>query len=248
MIRLRPHPAVRLIPAAAALAVIALASWAGMWQSGRAVEKDELETRAAAGRDAAEVSVGGAALTAEAVDGRKLVVRGEFIPAATVYCDNRFAGRVSGMAVITPLKPAGGGKLILVDRGLVQPGDDRLKLPVVPTPAGTVEIRGRAYIAPQRTLELKENTDAGSLWQNLTPEKFSTRTGLDVQPFILRELGNAGNEGLIRAPDMPPATDAGMTAAKHRGYAFQWYSLALLTFALFLFFTFFRHDKPSRDP
>ena len=69
-----------------------------------------------------------------------------------------------------------------------------------------------------------------------------------MQPFILRELGNAGNEGLIRAPDMPPATDAGMTAAKHRGYAFQWYSLALLTFALFLFFTFFRHDKPSRDP
>lgn len=247
MIRLRTRPAFRLLPAVAAAAVIALASWAGSWQSGRALEKDKLEARAAAGRDAVEVAIGGAALTTEAVDGRKLAVRGEFIAAATVYWDNRFAGRVSGMAVITPLKPAGGGRLILVDRGIVQPGGDRTKLPVVATPAGTVEVHGRAYIAPRRTLELKENTDAGSLWQNLTPEKFTARTGLDVQPFILRQVGDAGSEGLTRAPDSSPATDAGMTAAKHRGYAFQWYSLALLTLALFLFFTFFRHDKPSRD-
>jgi formate dehydrogenase subunit delta len=58
---------------------------------------------------------------------------------------------------------------------------------------------------------------------------------------------DSGGEGLTRAPDMPSATDAGMTAAKHRGYAFQWYSLALLTLALFLFFALFRHDKPPRD-
>ena len=247
MIQLLPRPEFRLIPAVAAAVVIALASWAGNWQSGRALEKDQLEALAAAGRDAVEVAIGGAALTPEAVDGRKLAVRGEFIAASTVYWDNRFAGRVSGMAVITPLKPAGGGKLILVDRGIVQPDSDRSKLPVVATPAGTIEIHGRAYIAPRRTLELKENTDAGSLWQNLTPEKFTIRTGLDVQPFILRQVGGAGGEDLIRAPDVPTVTDAGMTAAKHRGYAFQWYSLTLLTLALFLFFTFFRHDKPSRD-
>jgi surfeit locus 1 family protein len=247
MIRLRTRPEFRLLPAIATAVIIALASWAGNWQSGRAVEKDQLEARAAAGRDAVEVLVGGAALTAEAVDGRKLAVRGEFIAASTVYWDNRFAGRVSGLAVITPLRPAGGGKLILVDRGLVQPEGDRSKLPAVATPAGLVEIRGRAYIAPRRTLELKENTDAGSLWQNLTPEKFAARTGLDVQPFILRQIGDAGSGGLIRAPDSGPTSEAGMTAAKHRGYAFQWYSLALLTLGLFLFFTFFRHDKPSRD-
>jgi cytochrome oxidase assembly protein ShyY1 len=247
LIRLRRRPAFRALPATAAAAVIALASWAGTWQSGRALEKDEIEARAAAGRDAVEMAIGGAALTAEAVDGRKLSVRGEFIAAATVYWDNRFAGRVSGMAVITPLRPATGGKLILVDRGLAVPGGDRSKPPPVATPAGMVEIHGRAYIAPRRTLELKENTDAGNLWQNLTPGKFAARTGLDVQPFILRQIGDSGGEGLTRAPDMPSATDAGMTAAKHRGYAFQWYSLALLTLALFLFFALFRHDKPPRD-
>ena len=247
MIRLRRRPAFRALPVAAAAAVITLATWAGVWQSGRALEKDQIEASAAAGRDAVEMTIGGAALTAEAVNGRKLAVRGEFIAAATVYWDNQFAGRIAGMAVITPFRPAAGGRVILVDRGIVVPGGDRSKLPLVATPAGTVEIHGRAYIAPRRTLELKENTDAGNLWQNLTPEKFAARSGLDVQPFILRQGGDAGVQGLIRAPDSPTAPDAGMTAAKHRGYAFQWYSLALLTAALFLFFTFFRHDKPSRD-
>ena len=141
-----------------------------------------------------------------------------------------------------------GGKLILVDRGLVQPGNDRLKMPVVPTPAGTVEIRGRAYIAPQRTLELKENTDAGSLWQNLTPEKFAARSGLAVQPFILRQVSDSGGEGLIRAPDVPPATEAGMTAAKHRGYAFQWFSLAALLTGLYVWFQVIRPWRQGRHP
>lgn len=247
MIRLRPRPAFRLVPALAAGAAIALATWAGHWQSVRALQKDEIESRAAAGRDAVEVALGGALVGAESVDGRKLVVRGEFIPAATVYWDNRFAGRVTGMAVVTPLRPAGGGMVVLVDRGIVQPAADRTKLPPVATPSGMVEIRGRAYIAPRRTLELKENTDAGPLWQNLTPEKFAERTGMQVQPFMLRQVGDGAAEGLIRAPDLAPAVDAGMTAAKHRGYAFQWYSLAVLILSLFLFFTFFHHDKPSRD-
>lgn len=247
MIRLRQRPAFRLVPALAACAAIALATWAGYWQSVRALQKDEIESRAAAGRDAVEVALGGAALAAESVDGRKLVVRGEFIPAATVYWDNRFAGRATGMAVVTPLRPAGGGTVVLVDRGIVQPAADRTKLPPVGTPSGMVEIRGRAYIAPRRTLELKENTDTGPLWQNLTPEKFAERTGMQVQPFMLRQGGDGATDGLIRAPDVGPAVDAGMTAAKHRGYAFQWYSLAVLILSLFLFFTFFHHDKPPRD-
>ena len=44
--------------------------------------------------------------------------------------------------------------------------------------------------------------------------------------------------GAGMGPAVNPRTNTGMTAAKHRGYAFQWYGLAALTAALFLFFTF----------
>ncbi|MBL8382043.1 MAG: SURF1 family protein [Burkholderiales bacterium] len=246
MIRLRARPAFHPVPALAAAAVVAVGVAAGAWQAGRAVEKAEIEARSSAQRDAAEVRIGSEAADAAAMDGRLAVARGEFLPERTVYWDNQFAGRVAGMAVITPLRIAGGQRVVLVDRGVAAPGADRTKLPAVPAPAGVVEVRGRAYLAPRRTLELSADADSGALWQNLTPQKFSERTGLATQPFILRELGETVPVGLARGPDRPPGA-SGMTAAKHRGYAFQWFSLAALAALLFLFFTFFHHDKPSRE-
>jgi cytochrome oxidase assembly protein ShyY1 len=247
MIRLRQRPRIAPLPALAAAVVAALAFAAGQWQTGRAAQKDVIESRQAATRDAAEIVLSSVPVDGAGVDGRRVMVRGTFQPGATVFWDNRFAGRIAGMAVVTPLIIEGGRRAVLVDRGLVVPGADRTRLPAIATPDGTVEIRGRAYLAPERTLELADNVDAGALWQNLTPAKFARRTGLEVQPFLLRQDGGPGGEGLNRAPDSPPSADTGMTAAKHRGYAFQWYSLATLTVVLFVLFTFFQHDKPSRD-
>ena len=249
MIKLRPRPAVRTLPSIAALALIAVGCLLGAWQSGRALDKDAIESRHAATRDATEILVPAAPLDALTVDGRRVVLRGEFLPASTVYWDNQFVGRVSGMAVITPLRLTGGSRVVLVNRGLVVPGADRLRLPVVPTPAGTVVIRGRAYLPPGRTFELKDNADQGALWQNLTMEKFAARTGFEVHGFIVRQRAADGApDGLRRTPDAPDPDAQGMTAAKHRGYAFQWYALAALVALLLVFFTFFQYEKPFRNP
>lgn len=247
MIRRRARPAIHPLPALAAAAMIALGTAAGTWQAGRAAEKAEVEARGAAQRDAAEIRIGIEDLDGAAVDGRLAVVRGEFLPEHTVYWDNQFAGRVAGMAVITPLKIVGSRNVVLVDRGIAVPAGDRARLPAVPAPAGVIEVRGRAYLAPRRTIELAAAADSGRLWQNLTPQKFSERTGLAAQPFLLRESGDTVPAGLVRGPDQPPGS-SGMTAAKHRGYAFQWFALAALAAVLFLFFTFFHHDKPNREP
>ncbi|MBL8377101.1 MAG: SURF1 family protein [Burkholderiales bacterium] len=247
MIRRRPRPAFGLLPAAAALVVMAITGALGAWQAGKARVKDDVETRQARARDAAEVTVPTAFVDPLSVDGARMVARGEFLPDATVYWDNRFAGKTAGIAVITPLKLAGSAKVVLVDRGIHVPGADRTRLPAFTPAPGSVEVRGRAYLAPQRTLELAETVDAGRLWQNLTPEKFARRFGMDVHGFILREGGPpAAGAGLVRAPDRPPPPrEAGMTADKHRGYALQWFSLAALTAVLFVWFTFFEHVRPD---
>jgi surfeit locus 1 family protein len=242
MIRLRSRPLLKPLPALLACALIAVGVAAGGWQSGRALEKDAVESVHAERRDGAEVDIGNGPIDPAGIDGRRVVVRGEFIDAATVYWDNRFAGRVSGMAVISPLRIKGGDIVVLVDRGVVVPGAVRTRLPRIAAPAGMVEIRGRAYIAPRRTLELAADADTGDLWQNLTPEKFAQRRSMQVHGFMLRESG-AAPSGLVRGPDLPPQAEGGMTAAKHRGYAFQWYSLAFVAALLLLFFTFFHHDK-----
>lgn len=232
-----------------AAGLIVLTAWLGHWQASRATEKDMVETRQGSQRDADELELAGDVADANALDGRRIVARGEFVAAGTVYWDNRFVGKVAGMAVVTPLRIAGSQRVLLVDRGIVIPGADRSKLPAIATPAGPVVVRGRAYIAPRRTLELSESADEGKLWQNLTPDKFTARTGIATHGFVLRlGLEGAPADGLKRAPDIEPGASAGMTASKHRGYAFQWYSLSALVAVLFVFFTFFQYDKPSRKP
>ena len=249
MIRLRQRPAVQAVPLIAAAMLIALTACLGHWQASRAADRDVVETRQGSQREADEIELAGDVADAATLDGRRIVARGEFVDGATVYWDNRFVGKVAGMAVITPLRIAGSRKVLLVDRGIVVPGADRTKMPVIATPTGPVVLRGRAYIAPRRTLELTESVDEGKLWQNLTPEKFTARTGIAAHGFVLR-LGveDAPDAVLKRAPDTASGTSAGMTAAKHRGYAFQWYSLSALLALLLVFFTFFQYDKPTRKP
>jgi cytochrome oxidase assembly protein ShyY1 len=245
MIRRRARPALRVAPTTAAVAVLALTLAAGAWQAGKARDKSALEARQAAVRDAAEMAVPAGPIEPAVVDGARMVARGEFLSPRTVYWDNRFAGKVAGIAVVTPLKLAGTARVLLVDRGIYVPGADRARLPEFAAPAGVVEVRGRAYLAPARTLELADSADGARLWQNLTPAKFTARTGLEAHGFLLREAGPAP-AGLLRAPDQPaPVRASGMTADKHRGYAFQWFSLAALTLGLFAFFTFFEHVKPD---
>jgi cytochrome oxidase assembly protein ShyY1 len=261
MLRLRPRPKFSLIPALAAAGMMALTISLGNWQAGRAREKDVIEARHEQTREAAELAVGKETVQAEEVDGRRVSVRGSFEPAQAIYWDNQIVNHVPGFAVIVPFRIAGSDTRVLVDRGLLRIGGDRARMPVIDAPTGEVELRGRAYLPPRRTLELKEGVREEELktrlWQNVTPGKFSAAYRMPLQPFMLREAAvapvaagekpPAAPAGLLRMTDNTglrgEASETGMTAAKHRGYAFQWYSLAALAALLFLLFTFLTNDK-----
>jgi cytochrome oxidase assembly protein ShyY1 len=85
----------------------------------------------------------------------------------------------------------------------------------------------------------------GRIWQNVTPEKFAQARKLILQPFMVRETGPAPAPLLRMTDNTGLPFETGMTAAKHRGYAFQWYSLAVLAGLLFLLFTFLTNEKGS---
>lgn len=254
MLHLRARPKISAVPTVAALLLIALGIAAGNWQSGRALEKDVIEARHAQTRDAAEVAVSQASVKAEEIDGRRVAVRGEFLPERSVYWDNQVVDHRPGLKLITPLRLAGGEAVVLVERGLLPAASaDRARLPRVAAPAGVVALHGRAYLPPSRTLELGGQVDQAAkpgdfaIWENLTPNKYARAAGMQVQDFILREEG-AAPAGLVRAADNGAARSGdvdAMTAARHRGYAFQWYCLAALTVLLFLLFTFMTHDNAA---
>lgn len=259
MFHLNPHPRPHALPTLAAALVFAVAFAAGQWQSGRAAEKDVTETRHAALQNVPALALPHSVTPAEAdlLDGRSLRTEGEFLNTHTIYLDNQVMNRIAGYNVLTPFRAANGA-VVLVNRGWAAPGRSRAELPAVKVLTGSMTIEGRAALPPRRIYEIKPDQAPAKVWQNLLLPAMSKQAGVDLLPFVLRLTSDTG-DGLLRVataaqsagtaagvaanPGANPVTNAGMTAAKHRGYAFQWYSLAALTAVLFVFFTFIERNQ-----
>ncbi len=265
MLRLHSTPHFHWLPTIAAALTFGVAMAAGFWQSGRAVEKDRIENRQAAARDAAVMALSMPITQADQLDGRRVAIVGRFLDDKTVFHDNQVLQRRAGYHVLTPFR-AESGMVYLVNRGWIAPGASRAELPRVRSlaaiGAGPIAVEGRIVLPPKRVYEIKPEAVQGRVWQNLDLGAMGKQMGLMLQPVVVR-LITGPDDDVNRLPDVlaggaggvspassgggAPIQAAGMTAAKHRGYAFQWFSLAALTVGLFLFFTFIDYGQSSRN-
>lgn len=230
----------RVVALAAGVLVTVLALVAMQWQLGRADEKLARQARWDAALAAAAVSLDAAALARGGLDlPARVVLRGRFVPEATVYLDNRMLGSVAGMRVITPLAVAPDAPWVLVDRGFA-PRDpaDRSRLPAAPLPEGEVEIEGLALPATSRVMELGTAPAPAlpGLWQNLDYDVYEQAARTRVARFVVQQTSNSADG--LRRDFSPPASGV----EKHHGYAFQWGALAALAAGLTLIFGLRRKD------
>ncbi|MGC2519408.1 MAG: SURF1 family protein, partial [Burkholderiales bacterium] len=165
----------------------------------------------------------------------RVSVRGRFVARATLFLDNQVLHGAAGYHVLTPMNIEGGGMHVLIDRGWIAAGD-RSRLPVVPTPEGVQTVEGIAAVPSGRFIELAPDTGTGSLRQNLVLEREEKRLGLSLQPFVVEQTSDA-KDGLARVWERP---DTGVE--RHRSYALQWYSLALLAAILYVVLNLERID------
>lgn len=235
----------------AAEASMLLTASLGFWQLRRADQK--LAYQAQLDARAALPALDGASLLqpmdeAERISlqHRQVVLRGEWLPQYTVYLDNRQMQARPGFYVLTPLRlvsmagesALGQPQTVLVQRGWAPRNfEDRLALPEVQTPAGTVQIQGRVAGQPARLFELQ--TSAGSsgvsrIRQNLDTDGYAQETGQALAALTVVQTGPA-SEGLLR--DWPVV---GSGVEKHYGYAFQWFGLCSLIAILYVWFQIVR--------
>lgn len=220
----------------AALAVALLTARLGWWQLDRAAQK--LAAQAAVDERARLPAIEQLAQLASASDAaasqhyRLLRLPGHWLPAHTVYLDNRpMNGRV-GFVVVTPLLLADGSAL-LVQRGwLARNFEQRDRLTPVPTPHGELVVQGRIAPPPSRLYEFSA-ADTGSIRQNLDLGAFARETGLRLRPMslLLAEPPTGNVDGLQR--DWPAPSSG---AAKNQGYAVQWFAMSALILALYVWF------------
>jgi surfeit locus 1 family protein len=158
---------------------------------------------------------------------RRVRASGEWIPEGQIYIDNQVNAGRAGFFVVTPLRLAGSGDAVLVNRGWVARSSDYPRAPAVAVPRGVVDVTGLATLPPRRVLELSGNTVAGDVWQNLSIERYRDVRRMSVLPVVV--LADSAGPGLVAIREEP---DAGM--AKHREYALTWFSLAFTTAVLWI--------------
>jgi len=221
----------RWVPFLAAALVVAVGVSLGNWQLRRAEQKLALQEQMLMRAEFAPVNSN--ALTPEQTpeEFRRVMAKGEFIASWAVYLDNRpYQGR-AGFYLLMPFKLAGSEQSVLVMRGWF-PRDaiNREHIPTITVPEGVTHLEGRVRASTGKVMQLGEAAalQPGSIAQNVDVEEFARASKLSLQTFIIEQTNDAA-DGLVRDWPIPS-----VGIDKHKGYAFQWYSLALVAAVFFL--------------
>ncbi|MEY3200582.1 MAG: hypothetical protein RIR70_132 [Pseudomonadota bacterium] len=227
----------RLVPTVVALVLMAIGIAAGIWQTGRAEQKLALKARLEALAHEPPKPLATLPFDREALRYHPVEVRGVWLANATIFLDNRTHQGVPGYHVVTPVKLSD-GRVVLVNRGWVKALRTRTELPAVTTPAGEITLTGQARVPLQNAFALGALASPDQrVWQQLKIDALSSALKLSLAPFVVFQTSPA-EDGLVRAWDAP---DYGIDT--HKGYAFQWFSLAVLSVVFLLVMSF----KGRRD-
>jgi surfeit locus 1 family protein len=219
----------------AALALALLTARLGWWQLDRAAQKTAMQAaldERSALPPLPTTSWPSGSADVRTQEYRRTQASGIWLNELTIYLDNRPINGRSGFYVVTPLR-LDDGTALLVQRGwLPRDATERTRVPPPPAQPGVVTVTGRIAPALSRLYEF-EGAASGAIRQNLNVAAFALESRLKLKPWVLiqEDSSGAGADVLVR---QWPAPNYGVH--KHYGYAFQWFSLSLLTVGLFLWF------------
>jgi len=230
----------RIVPTLAAILVIAVTLRMGFWQLDRARQRDALETQLSAVRNAVPLQLGTEMFDGKVLEFHPAQVRGEWVKDKLVFLDNQVYQGQAGFEILMPLHVPGTDTNVLVNRGWIRGTSDRSRLPDVVTPAGMQSVTGLIRERTPRVGSVGAGARTGNIWSEVTPAGFAEWAGLSLQPLVLYQTSET-QDGLIR--DWP---HPGNGADRNRGYALQWFAMAVVT-AAFWGYYFFRRSNGRND-
>jgi surfeit locus 1 family protein len=229
----RPSP----VLTAAAIVLVGVLVSLGSWQHRRAIEKEALAARLDERAQGPAITLPPTVVDAQAIEYRRVMVRGMYAADRTVLLDNKVHRGVVGYRVVTPLRIDGGERYVLIDRGWIAAGADRAQLPSIATPPGTQLVEGIAVVPSARFIELAPDVHTGPVRQNLVIDKLQDELRIALQPIVVEQTAGPA-DGLVRQVERP---DSG--ADRHRAYSLQWYAMAVVALVFYVLLGF-RHTGP----
>lgn len=250
------------LPTTAALLLIALMVALGSWQIQRGHTREAAHQQRIAIQDKPAIPLSDLRLDADtdALEGRPVTVRGQFVSDASVLLENRpqISGQDtrSGFILMSPFQLDIGGQLsqtiIWVARGWL-PRDQSHFMSVngLQSPNGTQTLQGHLVKEVSRVMQMGQEggtiiqdgstAERFEVRQNLNIKQFSKQPTWQVYPMALQESAAGQNDKLERNWALP-----GAGADRNYGYALQWFGFATIVAVLGLILAWrAAHPKPE---
>jgi len=212
----------------------------GLWQLDRAEQKRALATALAERAAQPTYRIEGMVADGEGLRYRRIEAMGAFDADRQFLVEGRREGGKTGFHVITPLRMADSGPLLLVNRGWI-PADPRGEPTPAPVPQGTLTLIGEAEVPSPPALALHGGEGAakgwGARWPYLTLELFAATVDDPVQPLVML-LDPESPAGFVRHWTRPVPN-----VWMHQGYAAQWFAFALIALVLYVRLSFERTSR-----
>ncbi|MHA6204998.1 SURF1 family protein [Dyella soli] len=207
----------------------------GVWQLHRANEKEAILRRYAAAENEVPRDFAGVAMTPPANAFARVRVQGEYLADRAYLLDNPRHDQLGGVEVYAPFRPQGSDRLLLVDLGFL-PGNGTDQAPQLPPlPTGEQALQGLYLPPPGVGFEMGGNALARQAhWPKTT-------VYLDL-PQVAGDLGSLLYPQVLALDDDQAAIYvrahvldfSAMPPARHRAYAFQWFTFAVAAVVIFL--------------
>lgn len=199
----------------------------GLWQLRRADAKQQLLDRLAGAAAAPVQPFAQVPIQPAAGAFPHVQVHGRYLVDRLYLLDNPEHDRRGGAEVFAPLQLPGTARVLLVDLGFL-PGDGSGRSPAVPPVSDRVQTLRGLYQPPPGVgfrmggdaLAAQRQWPKSSVY--LDPAEVAADLGRPVDPGIL-SLDPAAGSLFQRHPAAQMST---MPPARHRAYAFQWFSMA----------------------
>jgi surfeit locus 1 family protein len=222
-----------LWPTLATLVLLPLLVGLGQWQLERAGWKQGLVDAHEDGIHMRPVELEGLLEAGKPAAYRPVRVRGHYDLAHQLLLDNRTYRGHAGYHVLTPLWLPDGEKVVLVNRGWVPTGLDRAVLPELPGPADPVILEAVTSLPPEKLFRLGDAEESHEGWpkvvQQLDLAQLENVLETRLLPVVLL-LDESDGHGFVR--EWQPVY--GVTPDKHRAYAMQWFTLAVVLLLIYI--------------
>ena len=233
-----------LWPTLATLILLPFLTALGVWQLERAGWKQDIVDRYAARIRQPAVELQSLLPVTTESQYRQVMASGRYDIDRQLLLDNRLHQGRAGYHVLTPLHLANRDATVLVNRGWVPLGTSRAVLPELPGPADEIRLSALVTQPPEEVFLLDTVEEPASGWpqvvQSIDIVALEDRLGYPLLPLVL-QLDADDAHGFVR--DWKPVY--GIPPAKHRAYAMQWFTLALVLAMIYVGVNTRRISKPG---